>query len=204
MQKLQKEIQPYRVQMKEHERTSPWLSMLFDCYAVIDLSVAKAVAKAEQKPVCHEGCTPCCQHIIPLSTLECLGLKWYVQTILSKENQTLLREKLQKRKNGQVLPTHGELCLFNCNGSCMVYPVRPIACRRFLVAGKACEMGEDTLTMRPQDMIKPAREYLYAAIAKTLPFYTAINIPRQEHEDIFTFYRRQNVILAEIYDKIIV
>jgi len=46
MQKLQEEILSCRVQMKEHERNNPWLSLLFDCYAVIDVSVAKAIEKA--------------------------------------------------------------------------------------------------------------------------------------------------------------
>lgn len=128
-------------------------------------------------------------------------MKWYVQTKLTKENQAVLREKLQKRKNGQYNDT---LCLFNSKGSCMVYPVRPIACRRYLVSAKACEIGEDISMTRPNDIIKPAREYLYAAVSRTLPFYTAINIPRQQQEDIFSFYKRQNVILAEIYDKIVI
>lgn len=206
MQKLFEEIKPYRVQMKEHEQATPWLSLLFDCYAIIDLSVAKAIKKSGKTPACHEGCTPCCHHIIPLSTLECLGLKWYVQTILDKETQALLRKKMQNRTNGQEaenLLKHGNLCLFNVNGSCVVYPVRPIACRRYLVAAKACELGEDVLTARPQDMINPVREYFYAAISRTLPFYEALKVPYQRNESPFDFYKRQNVILSEVYAKIV-
>lgn len=212
MQNLPETILPFRVHMKEHEYAHPWLSLLLDCYAVIDFSVAEAIRHAEKKPACHEGCISCCYHLIPLSTLECFGLKWYVRSMLNREQQTMLRRKLQERKKvlqaEKVSPFEqalkkAELCLFNVNGACLVYALRPIACRRYLVCSKACEIGEDATASRADDVLKPAREYLYMAIRRTLPFYEALNIPCPDRKHLFAFYKQQNVLLSSFYDNIL-
>lgn len=200
MSALPENILPYRLHLQQYEDTIPWLPLLLDCYAVIDFSVAEAVRHAKKKPACHEGCISCCYHLIPLSTLECFGLKLYVHSMLNKEQQAILREKSEQRKK---LHEKNELCLFNVNGSCLVYPLRPIACRRYLVSSKPCAAGEDATITRSGDMLKPAREYLYMAIVRTLPFYETLNISRLENEPVFAFYNRQNVLLSSLYEKIL-
>lgn len=47
-------------------------------------------------------------------------------------------------------------CPFLLAESCAVYPVRPIACRRFLISGAKCSPGEDPTRSRPGALIVPA------------------------------------------------
>ena len=187
-------IMPFRVRLPRYEHRQSWLPLLLDCYAVIDFSVAEKIKRSEKTVACRKGCSTCCEQIIPLSTLECLGLKFYVQNLLPQKYRGLLLKKFQTRQS---------MCLFNMAGSCIVYPFRPIACRRYIVCSQACRINEDPMTTRPEDVLLPEREFLYKAIAITLPFYAAQNLYPQENEPVFDFYKRQTVKLAEIYAEII-
>ncbi|MDR2892185.1 MAG: YkgJ family cysteine cluster protein [Deltaproteobacteria bacterium] len=191
------DINAFRLRLPRDERKHSWLPLLLDCYALIDFSVAQAIEqaeKSEKKLACHKGCAACCSQVIPLSTLECLGIKFYVQNILDPQHQAALHEKL----NGPLAT-----CLFNFAGCCAVYPLRPIACRRYLVCSRPCAKGEVPAVTRPADSLEPSREYLQQAIELTLPFYKEQNIPFKDNERGFEFYKRQNVQLSSAYANII-
>jgi hypothetical protein len=194
MAELHDAIKPFRLQMSQYERRHPWLPLLLDCYALIDLSVAEISKQSGKKIACRKGCSVCCYHVIPLSVIECLGIKFYIQNILKKDIRLLLLKKIHENKS---------ICLFNMDGCCSVYPLRPIACRRYVVAGKCCEMDEDPTVTRPGDVLEPAREYLCHAVEMTLRFYESQNIHIQENEHIFEFYKRQNVKLSSVYESIL-
>ena len=51
------------------------------------------------------------------------------------------------------------------------YVVRPLACRRYLVLGRACASGEDAASSRPADLLPPDPDLLAAALLRTLPWY---------------------------------
>jgi hypothetical protein len=180
--------------MSHYERCHTWLSLLLDCYAIIDYSVHKSISQSDKKIVCHKGCSVCCYQTIPLSIIESIGIKFYVQTILTEESRLLLVKKFDE---------YNKICLFIVDDSCIIYPLRPISCRRYIVTSQCCSLNEDPTTTRPNDVLEPSREFLYQSIKITLPFYESQNIHLLENEHIFDFYKRQNVKLSSIYDKIL-
>jgi hypothetical protein len=191
---LNNNIKQFRFQMPDHERRHMWLSLLLDCYAIIDYSVHESISQSDKKVVCHKGCSVCCYQTIPLSTIESIGIKFYVQTIPTEESRLLLDKKINK---------YNKICLFNAKDSCLIYPLRPIACRRYIITSQCCSLNEDPTITRANDVLEPSREYLHQAIKITLPFYESQNIHLLENEHIFDFYKRQNVKLSSIYDKIL-
>jgi hypothetical protein len=188
------EIQSLRLQMSRYERLHPWLTLLLDCYAVIDYSVAEAVARSEKKTACRKGCSACCGQIIPVSIIEASGIKFYIHNILRPQSRLLLAGK-----SGE----HRSACLFNIGNCCTVYPMRPISCRRYIILSQPCSLNEEPLLSRPDDVPEPSREYLYRAVALTLPFYHALGIRRHGDEHVFDFYKRYNVALASIADSLL-
>jgi hypothetical protein len=189
---LSDDINPFRLEMPRYEHIHPWLSLLLDCYAVIDYSVDKQIFQSEKIIACHKGCSYCCYQTIPLSTIESLGIKFYISTILSEKFRQLLINKFNKKQN---------ICLFNVDNCCIVYQLRPIACRRYIITSQCCQLNEDPTITRQDDVLYPSREYLYNAIEKIIPFYHFQNIHFLDNEHIFDFYKRQNVKLSSIYDK---
>lgn len=63
-------------------------------------------------------------------------------------------------------------CPFLAENICRIYPLRPLACRRYLVLGPACAPGEDPTRTRPGDLLRPDPDLLSAALMRTLPWYT--------------------------------
>ena len=191
---LSDDVKSFRLQMSRYERSNMWLSLLLDCYAMIDFSVSKSIEQSEKKVACYKGCSVCCYQVIPLSTIECMGIKFYVQNILNQRFRSFLIKKFNEHKS---------ICLFNIDDCCIVYSLRPIACRRYIVCSKPCEINEDPIVTRSSDVLESSREHLYCAIEMTLAFYKHQNIHLQDGEHIFDFYKRQNVKLSSVYESII-
>jgi hypothetical protein len=187
-------IKRFRLEMPHYERLHPWLSLLLDCYAIIDLSVADIIKSSNKNIVCSKGCYFCCYQTIPLSTIEVMGIRFYINHILNKESRSFLIK---------IFTEKIEICLFNIDGCCTVYPFRPIACRRYIISQKCCQMNEDPTINRQDDVLMPSRELLYSAIARTIPFYDSQNIFKLDNEHIFDFYKRNNVKLSSVYDTIL-
>lgn len=57
-----------------------------------------------------------------------------------------------------------------------MYPVRPIACRRFLVFNKVCCLGETPTNTRPADVLQPSRVVLLDCLRLTLPYYEILGM----------------------------
>lgn len=156
------------------ERRLPWLRLLLDALAVIDAGVDKALQRDQQagrRLACYKGCHHCCvSHLIPVTPLEVAGMAWFAKTQLSGDDARALQLSLE-----QWMPS-GEAgsiakCPFNVQGVCIVYPLRPIACRQFHVYSKPCAAGEDVFTTRPGDVMRPIREYKLAADRLMLAHY---------------------------------
>lgn len=197
----QKNWEQYRVSMPRAERRHPWLAYLFDLYAEIDASVAAAFDFAERVAPgipcgCGKGCHGCCHQTIPVTPLEVAGLAWYVNEEMPQELRSALAKKPLARGPG------GITCPFLLGGTCAAYPVRPIACRRFLVMRRACEIGEDPVKTRPQDILIPSRPAMLEAFAHTAPYYEALGDPIPENGNIDTFMQERTVVLSTVRDRI--
>lgn len=189
---------PYRVAMPRAERLTPWLRHLFDLYAVVDMSVAKALEASAldvpgRKAGCFRGCSWCCHHVIPVTPLEVAGLTWFTR----EEMRPGVRKNLRNRKGA------GTLCRFCLGGVCAAYAVRPVACRRFMVLGVPCAENEDATAARPEDMLRPDRELLEAAFALTLPYYQALGESPAPGQSAFAFMAERTAALAAVSGRIL-
>ncbi len=160
---------PERATFPDDEASHPWLPILLDAYHIIDEGIAKAIeiqGSDAKKPACSKGCSNCCEVLksIPVYPLELVGISWYVIEKLSGQ----LREALKK----QLMDYREESrCPFLINKTCVVYDLRPISCRQFIVFGRPCDEGEDPYYSRKNDVLMPIKEYLDDAIFIMLPFY---------------------------------
>lgn len=197
----QENLEQYRVSFPRAERRHPWLAYLFDLYARIDASVAEAFEFAAKAAPgvpcgCGKGCHGCCHQTIPVTPLEVAGLAWYVKEEMAPELRAALEKRPFKQGPG------GVTCAFLLQGTCAVYPVRPIACRRFLVMRRACEVGEDPVKTRLEDILVPSRKAMLEAVARTLPYYEALGIPIPEDMDIASFIEERGASLYSARDSI--
>jgi Fe-S-cluster containining protein len=87
---------------------------------------------------CTEGCSWCCSQAVLASTHEVLYMFSWMEKELSPEKLEQIRKKAEKRHRYTSSMKVWEFlhfihpCPFLENGICMVYPVRPVACRIYL------------------------------------------------------------------------
>lgn len=165
---MENEASAFRAFFPEHEALYPWLSTLLDALAVIDRGIQETLDNEEHRPrrdvACDRGCHACCvAQMIPVSPLEISGLSWYATEMLQGEQRNHVKRLLVK--------TRHKGCRFLHQGACAVYPLRPIACRQFIVYGTPCAAAEDVFVTRNEDVFKPNPEYKRRADAIMLPHY---------------------------------
>ena len=163
----------HRYHNRRFERALPGMDLLLDAFPVVDCGVAQAVARRGQQPACGAGCYHCCTQPIPLTPLEILGLRIFMQLELAPAPES---EVWQALIAGFAAFTGGSAslgatCPFLYEGRCAVYPVRPMACRRYIVYETPCAKGEDPTTTRPHQVLQPGQDFLQAALRHTLPWY---------------------------------
>ena len=160
---------------------------MLDAFAVVDASIAQALAAAAPaRAACRAGCVACCrQAVIPITPLERETLRFWVKEKLTPSLKGRVNKALVHSSTVAVPD-----CPFLIAGACAVYPVRPIACRRFMVLGSSCGPEEDCLQTRPHDVLQPSREALYTALARTAPFYERVGLLAQGQSPDFAFFTR--------------
>lgn len=164
----------FRCRFPEDEGRLDWLPMLLDAYAVIDRGIFLALQREKRKtgrrPVCKAGCGGCCgtHSDIPIYPLEMVGIYWYVL----EKMEPGLRSGLMTRLAGRSAPAAGPApCPFLSEDRCTVYPVRPVACRQFIVFSRPCGDGEDPFHTRRGDVLTPLQDFADRAFYLMLPFY---------------------------------
>ncbi|MGQ1891432.1 YkgJ family cysteine cluster protein [Thermophagus sp. OGC60D27] len=99
--------------------------------------------ESEKKPVhCHMGCHWCCNQAVFASTHEMIVLVDYLKKHYAKDRMEAVKEKAKEKekrlsplKPSEALKTSHPCPLLH-KGRCMVYPVRPTACRIYLSSSK--------------------------------------------------------------------
>jgi Fe-S-cluster containining protein len=175
------------------ERRHPWLPLLLDCLALVDAGVAAAISLAGKLPACGSGCGACCHQPIPVTPLEAAGLQLCARDLAPP---AILKQLIGQPERSDA--KGNQACRFLLRGSCAVYPLRPVACRRYIVFGARCAEGEDPVRARPQDVLWPSREELRQALALTLPYYAALGAEVPDAEQAFAFCAKKTVDLASI------
>ena len=161
--------QPQRLHFASDEALFPWLPMLLDAYYIIDKGIAEALRtenRKGRKAACSKGCSFCCRthNTIPVYPLELVGLSWYV----TEKTAGRLRETIKTRL---IQYREGDPCPFLVGNDCAIHPMRPAACRQFIVFDTPCSEGEDPYYSRRQDVLSPLRKYVDKAFFIMLPFY---------------------------------
>ncbi|HXX57512.1 MAG TPA: YkgJ family cysteine cluster protein [Thermodesulfovibrionales bacterium] len=159
-----------RLRFPDDEVRFSWLPLLLDAYETIDTGVVVALnrekRRANRSIACRASCDACCrmQADIPLYPLELAGLYWYcIEKMGGDDRQTL---------KGQLMAHEGKPpCPFLIRKNCSVYPMRPMACRQFVVFGKVCGEGEDPFFTRIQDVMPPLTDFLHQAVSGLMPYH---------------------------------
>ncbi len=94
---------------------------------------------------CRMGCEWCCHQAVFATTHEMIVVAGYIEKHFSKEaiDQVRERAKAKEEKLAALTPAEtlksNQPCPLLRKGSCMVYPVRPMACRIYLSSSeKSC------------------------------------------------------------------
>jgi Fe-S-cluster containining protein len=161
--------QAKRLRFPADEAAQPWLPMLLDAYCIVDRGIAEALraeAGKGRRLACGKGCSSCCKthSTIPVYPLELVGLSWYVIEKINGPLRQSVRGTLEEYKENDACP-------FLIAGSCSVHPMRPVACRQFMVFEKPCAEGEDPYYTRREDVLTPIRKFTDNAFFTMLPFY---------------------------------
>ena len=150
------------------EGRHPWLTILLDTYYILTTGTALALkdeeARRGQTVGCGSGCAGCCMRPeVPVTLLEVLGMWWFVMEKLPPGPREQLKQRL-------INHTGGLQCPFLVEARCIVYPVRPLACRFLHVFGTPCKPEEIPVQDRPQDVWLP-REAVPRAIFTMLEYF---------------------------------
>ena len=161
----------------------PWLVSLLRGYLLLRDCLAADLAKDGREPVCDRGCDLCCHQPIPVTPPEVVGI-----ALLLK------RHGYPERRS---LPPPGA-CVFLEHGACSIYPLRPVACRRYLVFGRRCAPGEDPTSSRPGDVLRPSKHALLHALRASAAYYAHLGlIPRGVEPDM-RFFQSRTILLHEV------
>jgi len=199
--KLQKSAQnnyrsPSRLSFPFAEGKNSWLSMLLDSYSLADQGVYEGIRRQTFKNrtlACDKGCAHCCRShtTIPVYPLEVIGVYWYTNEQMDRQQKTTLLEPLRHHLKGDPCP-------FLIQENCMIHPVRFLACRHFNVFDTVCSEGEDAFYTRREDVLTPIKKYRDEALSKMLPFH-GIKNKVQRREAIKSGWIHQHVqVLQEI------
>lgn len=154
----------FRVAFPEDEAREAWLPLLLDAYAALDAGLAAAVAASGRRPACRAGCTACCRQPIPASSLEVLGLTWFVYRHSRGRRRRSVRRALATARESMDCP-------FLVEEACAAYAVRPLACREFVVFDRPCRPGEQPVISRPGDVLPLPAAAQRRAFWHMLPYY---------------------------------
>jgi len=162
-------LKPSRPSFPDDEKVYDWLPPLLDAYYIVDKGIAEALKKERKKHrrvACSKGCSSCCKthQTIPVYPLELVGISWYAIEKISGPERGVIKNQLRSYKENNPCP-------FLLNGACLVHPMRPIACRQFIVFGKSCAENEDPYYTRLKDVLLPVKKYVDQAFFIMLPFY---------------------------------
>lgn len=167
-------LMPHRARKRayypEAEKQYPWLSMLLDGYHIADVGIKEQIEREEvkrkEKIACRKGCSACCRRPgVPMNQLEAQGISWYASEQLTGELRGKVKQQLLLHKATTACP-------FLVDNICAVYPVRPLACRHFLVSGNACSEGEDPFFTRREDILPPIPSVGRKVASAILPFWS--------------------------------
>lgn len=103
----------------------------------LDRLIQSASATSTRIAACQNGCNYCCYYRVDVSADEVLLIRDFVHSKMSPEQRAVIKTRAES--NSAVIAPLSVMehmrtnveCCFLINGSCSIYPVRPLACRSF-------------------------------------------------------------------------
>lgn len=145
-----------------------WLTGILDTFFISDIHLEEHLVKLAKKgvvPACHEGCHNCClKPTVPVTAPELAVISWYASEVLTGNARSDVKHRLSEHDSRLECP-------FLIDRVCSIYPVRPLICRQFLIKSKSCEVNENVLETRVQDIIPLPRDTLIRPVAMRLLDY---------------------------------
>ncbi len=131
---------------------------MYSAYASIDGlldSFCRRCARENLPVACRKGCSWCCHQAVLASHHEILVIQQYLQDEVPTDVKEGMRDRaLEKHKATRGMSAMEFLhylhaCPFLQDGSCAIYPARPMACRCYLSSSvKSCRDQYDNPTDR--------------------------------------------------------
>jgi Fe-S-cluster containining protein len=157
-----------RHEFSDDEKKHKWLPTLLDAYAIADEVNTELLKERAQQGIriaCSKGCPSCCKRpSVPFTAPELMGISWFAAEKLAAPARALVKQQLRRHETTS-------LCPFLVNSDCSIYPVRPLACRQFFVAGAPCKDNEKVMESRPQDLVFTPREGAHQVAMKLLEHF---------------------------------
>jgi len=144
------------------------LSFIAALYQALDQAVAQEIQGSGFQLACHKGCASCCYQLVNCTGIEARLIAEFVRGLPLAERQLLAKEAWPKilawrqyhQKNQaaattpeRVLQIHQDWQNKPCpflnakQGTCWIYPVRPIDCRT-LLSEACCASGQKNVAKR--------------------------------------------------------
>jgi Fe-S-cluster containining protein len=117
-----------------HKTPARGLYLIREVYQFTDDMMTRCL-KSETRLACKKGCFWCCYLRVKVTPLEVMGIVDYLRSDLKPGEISDLRQRMVRTDeitpgmDGQQRVCANRMCPLLVDGKCLVYPVRPIACR---------------------------------------------------------------------------
>jgi len=189
----------------------PQEDFMIGMYSLADAAIAGELERLRREegvvPHCKSGCSHCCRYHILTNIVEAQTLAQYIRREFSEGQINSLRARTQhwhewddSRPGRHPFSIIGEgvihsacfdhSCPFDVNGTCRVYPVRPIVCRSHFVSSppRFCATANDP------ESTEDAPVVLVSVVEATRPFTVEI---RDYIENRGMEYSRSQMLLPQ-------
>ena len=141
------------------------LQLMGSAYESIDGLINSFSNRCEREGMkvdCHKGCEYCCSQAVLASNHEVLLIWHYMDEHMTAglidaiKSRNSIKHKITHQMSAMEFLHYMHPCPFLEDGSCIIYPVRPMACRCYLSASmKSCQDQHDN----PEDRTRIAALY---------------------------------------------
>lgn len=170
------------------------MTRLLKVYRDTDAVIQKDLKEHGRDIPCGKGCDTCCHNAcIPISKPEITGIIEHIKNDIDDEMLERIETELKRSAENP------EKCPFLVDTECGIYAVRPLACRTFLIHGKACEPGEDISKGRMDDLHRLPKEELFQAARPLLELY-GLETEEQQREAFGNGFLVDQTVPMHYYD----
>lgn len=144
MDRIRKGLDEIKHDIQQVVMVDPYLAIL-DYFQVVDEQLDSLIEAHKKQLTCKKGCSHCCHMDVAVTKPEiAVIVRWCEEHQLPIDKAYLRRQVQYSMDDLPESPVSA--CVFLKDHLCSIYPVRPLACRRYLVSSdvRLCEQHSDT------------------------------------------------------------